>query len=109
MADKHINKITPEDLKELKDRMWTKLIFGKDIVSFEEGQANLEKQYNKEQKENKKGAAERAKQYSKLRKEQADEIYLSAHSLGFVNSIKKWYYGDKKFNRLILEKRDTNA
>lgn len=56
MADKHVNKITPEDLKELKDK-----------------------------------------------------FYLHYRAPDPLDRIKRWRYGEKKLNRLILEQRDTNA
>jgi hypothetical protein len=107
--NKYINKMTDKDLQELKDGLWTKLIFGKDITYFEEGQSNLEKRYNREQKAIKKSSAEIIKANNKLKLEQGDRIYLEFHSVGFVNRIKKWYYGEKKFNKLLLEKRNNNA
>jgi hypothetical protein len=108
MAKKYINKMTDKDLKELKEGMWTHLIFGKDNGSFENGQAHLKKLYDAEQKAEE-GTSTNPLLEAFSEKNVSETVYILEHSRGFLNSIKKWYYGEKKFNRLILEKRETDA
>lgn len=102
-------------MKEIKDKAWTALFFGKEsVTSIEEIQKILSKMHEKQEVADKKDAVRRIDVNKKYKKEDLkqlkimeDKFYIAHLGLTLLQRVKKWYYGENKFNILLLEKRDS--